>query len=206
MLAGVGVAPAGMPPPGYCVVVFCLVAPTIMASWHLPQSTYCGCTRVQSASPLLFVSLNRGDPQHAPAQGTDHGHITSQGDQAWSKWGFILGRQAAFALLYAVIMLLPWTGWRDVAPAKRGFHVYALLLLALNSALAVGAALVGLGMTGGYCVVGVSDWAYHSLYPWLVYATFLADFLSENGSLELDLLYYSEMREGGCFDEDSLNW
>ena len=41
-------------------------------------------------------------------------------------------------------------------------------------------------------------------YPPLLYVTFLMSFFADE-QLDLDLMYYSEMHDAGCFDEDGLS-
>ena len=76
------------------------------------------------------------------------------------------------------------------------------MLLALNVTCVVGAVLIGshVGSGLGYCVYGAANWLYYAAYPPLVYATFLAEFFADE-QLDLDLMYYSEMREAGFLEE-----
>lgn len=122
------------------------------------------------------------------------------GDMAWSKWSFWLMHALVAMLCYAAIVLLPFTPWRELLPAKASFYSYALCLLGLYTTMAVGSILVGSKVVGGYCVYGVGVWLYYSAYPPLVYFTFLQDFFSDE-QLDMDLLYYSEMRDAGVFDD-----
>lgn len=122
------------------------------------------------------------------------------GDMAWSKWSFWLVHALLAMLCYAAIVLLPFTHWRELLPAKASFYSYAMCLLGLYVTMAVGSILVGSKVVGGYCVYGTAIWLYYSCYPPLVYFTFLQDFFSDE-QLDMDLLYYSEMREAGVFDD-----
>lgn len=122
------------------------------------------------------------------------------GDMAWSKWSFWLMHALVAMLCYAAIVLLPFTPWRELLPAKASFYSYALGLLGMYTTMTVGSILVGSKVVGGYCVYGVGVWLYYSAYPPLVYFTFLQDFLSDE-QLDMDLLYYSEMRDAGVFDD-----
>lgn len=122
------------------------------------------------------------------------------GDMAWSKWSFWLAHSLLAMLCYAAIVLLPFTSWRQLLPAKASFYSYALCLLGLYVTMAVGSILVGSKVVGGYCVYGSAMWLYYSCYPPVVYFTFLQDFFSDD-QLDMDLLYYSEMRDAGVFDD-----
>jgi hypothetical protein len=122
------------------------------------------------------------------------------GDMAWSKWSFWLMHALLAVLCYITIVVLPFTPWRELLPAKASFYSYALCLLGLYITMAVGSILVGSKVIGGYCVYGTAIWLYYSCYPPLVYFTFLQDFFSDE-QLDMDLLYYSEMREAGVFDD-----
>ena len=72
-------------------------------------------------------------------------------------------------------------------------------MLALNGAVLLGAALLLGGEHGGYCVYGIATFAQYAAYPPLLYATFLADFFSEEDDLDADGPYYSEMHDAGFF-------
>eukprot|EP00879_Flechtneria_rotunda_P031093 GHRR01033937.1.p1 GENE.GHRR01033937.1~~GHRR01033937.1.p1 ORF type:complete len:253 (+),score=57.96 GHRR01033937.1:385-1143(+) len=121
-------------------------------------------------------------------------------DMRWSKWHFWLLHSLVAGLCYAAIVLLPFTQWRDLLPAKAIFYKYAAASLAVYITMSVGSILIGCKVVAGYCVFGTAVWLYYAAYPPLVYITFLADFFADE-QLDLDMLYYSEMREAGCFDD-----
>ncbi|XP_026494398.1 transmembrane protein adipocyte-associated 1 homolog isoform X1 [Vanessa tameamea] len=86
-----------------------------------------------------------------------------------------------FAIIYFVILLLPWIPLREylALPTKLSFYLYVLLLALLDTTQAVGAGLLTWGsMPSGLCVVDVTTWLYFSLYTPLVYHTFLSEFFS----------------------------
>lgn len=120
----------------------------------------------------------------------------------WSKWSFWLLHALAAVIIYTAILVLPLTRWRDILPAKPSFYRYARCLLLLYLLMAVGAILIGSKVLSGYCLYGIANWLYYAVYPPLLYYTFLAEFFSDE-RLDLDLMYYSEMRDAGCFEEDS---
>ncbi|CAH0713361.1 unnamed protein product, partial [Brenthis ino] len=86
-----------------------------------------------------------------------------------------------FAVIYFIILLLPWIPLREylALPTKLSFYLYVLLLALLDTTQAVGAGLLTWGsMPSGLCVVDVTTWLYFSLYTPLVYHTFLSEFFS----------------------------
>lgn len=124
----------------------------------------------------------------------------STGDMRWSKWSFWMLHSLAAVICYGALMIMPFTGWRDLLPAKASFYRYVFCMLFLYITMAVGAILVGSKVVAGYCVFGTAMWLYYSFYPPLVYITFLAEFFADQ-QLDIDMLYYSEMRDAGCFDD-----
>ena len=42
--------------------------------------------------------------------------------------------------------------------------------------------------------------------PQLLYLTFLSEFFWSNEELDMDLMYYSEMKEAGYFEEDDYDY
>ena len=122
-------------------------------------------------------------------------------DMRWSKWSFWFLHSLLFSLVYAAIMVLPFTQWRDILPAKPSFYRYVRILLVLNITGALGSLLIGSKVVEGYCVYGVASWLYYAAYPVLLYVTFLGEFFADN-QLDLDMMYYSEMREAGFLQED----
>ncbi|EIE24097.1 hypothetical protein COCSUDRAFT_23261 [Coccomyxa subellipsoidea C-169] len=127
-------------------------------------------------------------------------------DLRWSKWGFWLAHTVLFLLVYALILILPNTKWRDRLPAKPSFYRYILVLFALNVLAGLGSILLGSGVIGGYCVYGLATFLYYAIYPPLLYLTFLSEFFWSNEELDMDLMYYSEMKEAGYFEEDDYDF
>ncbi|KAK9842459.1 hypothetical protein WJX81_001166 [Elliptochloris bilobata] len=122
------------------------------------------------------------------------------GDLAWSKWRFYLAHALAGAACYGAMLAL-LARWRARLPAKPAVYAYFLVLMLLDAMAALGALLLGIGATAGYCVFGLTGLAHAAALPPLVYYTFLAEALpvgAYDGGLED--LYYSEMREAGYFD------
>lgn len=128
--------------------------------------------------------------------------FTTQDDAGdWNKWGFWLLQNLFFAAVYAVILTLPYTRWRDRLPARPSFYRYVMILFVLNGLEGFGSLLLGFGGSFGYCVYGFAGFAYYALYPPLLYTTFLADFLREE-EMQMEDAYYSEMKDAGYFDGD----
>jgi hypothetical protein len=128
--------------------------------------------------------------------------FTTQDDAGdWNKWGFWLLQNLFFAIVYVVILTLPYTRWRDLLPARPSFYRYVMILFVLNGLEGFGSLLLGFGASFGYCVYGFAGFAYYALYPPLLYTTFLADFLGEQ-EMQMEDAYYSEMKDAGYFDGD----
>jgi len=133
--------------------------------------------------------------------GTDaQGEWSVEVDMRWGKWGFWLLHSLCFLIVYCGILVLPYTKWRDCLPAKLSFYRYVAVLAMLNLISCLGALLLTCGVVNGYCVYGVASYVYQSFYPPLLYVTFLSEFFHDD-DLDLDLMYYSEMKDAGYFDE-----
>ena len=121
-------------------------------------------------------------------------------DLGAGKWGYWLARSLLAAAAYASILALPRTRWRSALPARRSFFRYAAGLAAVHAGAAAGAALLLARASAGYCLAGAATAAYFGLAPAAVYAAFLSDFFRD-ASLDVDLAYYSEMRDAGYLSE-----
>ena len=119
----------------------------------------------------------------------------------WNKWGFWLLQNLFFASVYAVLLTLPHTRWRDRLPARPSFYRYVMILFIFNATQGFGSFLLGFGDSFGYCIYGLTGFVYYALYPPLLYGTFLADFLGEE-EMQMEDAYYSEMKDAGYFDGD----
>lgn len=124
-------------------------------------------------------------------------------DMSWAKWSFWLLHHLAFLLVYLLILVVPYTQWRDLLPAKPSFYRYVAALFLLSLTAVLGSIFIGSHVTAGYCVYGVASFLYYAAYPPLLYWTFLAEFFADD-ELDLELRYYSEMREAGYFEDNSL--
>jgi len=126
---------------------------------------------------------------------------TIAGDLNPAKWAFWLTRSALFASLYLLILRIPRSArWRELLPATSAFFRYAAALGFVHAATAAGSLLLlVLKGFGGYCLVGLSYALYFGFFPSALYAAFLAAFFADS-ALDLDMAYYSEMRDAGYFD------
>lgn len=117
----------------------------------------------------------------------------------WHKWNFWMIRSILFAIVYLLILILPHTKLRDRLPARPSFYRYVFILFMFHILSAFGSGLIGFGADLGYCLHGLTLFSYGAFYPLLLYATFLADFFVEE-DLQLEDVYYSEMKDAGYFD------
>ncbi|GAQ78512.1 hypothetical protein KFL_000140320 [Klebsormidium nitens] len=128
--------------------------------------------------------------------------ITEPDDEGnWRKWSFWMLHALLFLGIYALILVLPHTRWRDRLPARPAFYRYVFVLFLINIGLTFGSFLLGLAVDFGYCLYGFSSFLYYAFYPPLLYITFLADFFREE-DLQMEDVYYSEMKDAGYFDAD----
>lgn len=67
---------------------------------------------------------------------------------------------------------------------------------------AVGAIMVAEHADSGYCVFGVTNILYYTLYAPLLYFTFLASFF-QSDEVDLENYYYSEMSEAGFLEPEA---
>eukprot|EP00195_Chlamydomonas_chlamydogama_P010035 CAMPEP_0202913958 /NCGR_PEP_ID=MMETSP1392-20130828/61897_1 /ASSEMBLY_ACC=CAM_ASM_000868 /TAXON_ID=225041 /ORGANISM="Chlamydomonas chlamydogama, Strain SAG 11-48b" /LENGTH=285 /DNA_ID=CAMNT_0049605427 /DNA_START=111 /DNA_END=969 /DNA_ORIENTATION=+ len=155
--------------------------------------------------PLFAASITTAHETDPDTWTTRDAHDSrlSTAPSLWPKWGFWLVHCVLLSCFYAALLLAPYTALRALVPAKRSFAYYVAALLAIHGVGAVGALLSGMTVGVGLCAWGLASAAYGGTYPWLLYMTLLQDFLASQSPLDLstDLIYYSEMRDAGCFDE-----
>ncbi|XKL66898.1 hypothetical protein PGB90_010318 [Kerria lacca] len=84
-----------------------------------------------------------------------------------------------FILLYAMIIVLPWTWLKEKLPLpeKKSFYVYISILVLLNISCSIGGGLLLFAIKEGLCVIDITTCLYFTFYTPLVYYTFLSDFL-----------------------------
>ncbi|CAF1939200.1 unnamed protein product [Brassica napus] len=91
--------------------------------------------------------------------------------------------------------------YKERLPARPAFYKYITCMLALNGLSLFACALAANGAHFGLWLYGITSVCYHSFYLPLLYVTFLADFFQEE-DLNLENVYYSEMKDAGFFDAD----
>ncbi|KAH0826305.1 hypothetical protein HID58_031904 [Brassica napus] len=91
--------------------------------------------------------------------------------------------------------------WRERLPARPAFYKYITIMFALYGLYLIASAFSANGAHFGFWLYGVMSVCYHALYLPLLYITFLADFFQEE-DLNLENVYYSEMKDAGFFDAD----
>uniref|UniRef100_A0A1D1XY38 Transmembrane protein adipocyte-associated 1 n=1 Tax=Anthurium amnicola TaxID=1678845 RepID=A0A1D1XY38_9ARAE len=117
------------------------------------------------------------------------------------KWGLWIVHKLLLAAVYGIILFMHHTKWKERLPARPVFYTYISAMLLLNVIALLACGLVENGAGFGFWLYNLTVICYHSLYPPLLYITFLADFFQEE-DLNLDNVYYSEMKDAGFFDAD----
>ncbi|CDY41923.1 BnaC05g46810D [Brassica napus] len=112
------------------------------------------------------------------------------------KWGLWVIHKLLLAAIYGMILQL-----LIVITARPAFYKYITCMLALNGLSLFACALAANGAHFGLWLYGITSVCYHSFYLPLLYVTFLADFFQEE-DLNLENVYYSEMKDAGFFDAD----
>ncbi|KAL4184254.1 hypothetical protein AMTRI_Chr10g224650 [Amborella trichopoda] len=117
------------------------------------------------------------------------------------KWGLWVAHRLVLAAVYGFLLFMHHTKWRDRLPARPAFYNYISAMFTLNAVSLLACGLIGVGAGLGFGLYNLVAICYHSLYPPLLYITFLADFFQEE-DLHLEDVYYSEMKDAGFFDAD----
>ncbi|KAK0063990.1 transmembrane protein adipocyte-associated 1 [Biomphalaria pfeifferi] len=97
---------------------------------------------------------------------------------------FLFTTSIFFALVYAIIVILPFTRFRErfFLPTKRLFYYYCSSLAMLNLAQAVASILHYLDVVYSLCVIDATMYLYFSFYNPLVYGVFLWKFFKATQS------------------------
>ncbi|KAL9393243.1 hypothetical protein Peur_012528 [Populus x canadensis] len=117
------------------------------------------------------------------------------------KWSLWVIHRLVLTAVYGLIMFMYHSKWRERLPARPAFYNYIATMFILNALALFACALTGHGAGFGYWLYGITIVCYHAFYLPLLYVTFLADFFQEEG-LNLENVYYSEMKDAGFFDDD----
>lgn len=125
--------------------------------------------------------------------------VENSGDTNRTKWGFWMLHELVLTAVYGVLLFMYHSNWRERLPARPAYHKYVTIMLAVNGLALFACALTGSGF--GFWLYDTISICYHALYLPLIYKTFLADFFEEE-DLNLENVYYSEMKDAGFFDEE----
>lgn len=117
------------------------------------------------------------------------------------KWGLWVFHELLLTAVYASILFMYHSKWRERLPARPAFYNYIIIMFCLNAMVLFACALTGNGAGFGFWLYGATLICYHAFYLPLLYITFLADFFQED-DLHLENVYYSEMKDAGFFDAD----
>ncbi|PSS26703.1 Transmembrane protein like [Actinidia chinensis var. chinensis] len=117
------------------------------------------------------------------------------------KWGLWVVHKLLLTAVYAFIVFIYHSRWRERLPARPAFYNYITVMFSLNAIALFACALTGHGAGFGFWLYDVTVICYHAFYLPLLYVTFLADFFQEE-DLHLENVYYSEMKDAGFFDAD----
>ncbi|MQM16787.1 hypothetical protein Taro_049747 [Colocasia esculenta] len=117
------------------------------------------------------------------------------------KWGLWIVLKLLLAAVYGILLFMHHTKWRERLPARPIFYKYISAMFLVNAIALLACGLVANGAGFGFWLYNLTVICYHSLYPPLLYITFLADFFQEE-DMNLENVYYSEMKDAGFFDAD----
>jgi len=104
-----------------------------------------------------------------------------------------------FAIVYATLLILTRTSFRDRLPAPAFFYYYIGFLLALNAVKMIGYFFVFFGADIGFCFIDLQLLLYFSSYAPVLYICFLKDFFKEVVLPE----HYMEMHKNNFLDSDT---
>ncbi|KAJ8436797.1 hypothetical protein Cgig2_032025 [Carnegiea gigantea] len=115
------------------------------------------------------------------------------------KWGLLMVHKVALTAVYGFILFMYHSKWRERLPARPAYYKYITIMFCINAFAFLACALSGSGF--GCWLYDTITICYHAFYLPLIYGTFLADFFQED-DLNLENVYYSEMKDAGFFDID----
>ncbi|XP_021742356.1 transmembrane protein adipocyte-associated 1 homolog [Chenopodium quinoa] len=115
------------------------------------------------------------------------------------KWGLWIVHKLVLTAVYGFILFMYHSSWRERLPARPAYHKYITIMFGVNALALFACVLSGSGF--GFWLYDTLDICYHAFYLPLIYVTFLADFFQEE-DLNLEHVYYSEMKDAGFFDSD----
>ncbi|XP_059443387.1 protein CANDIDATE G-PROTEIN COUPLED RECEPTOR 2-like [Corylus avellana] len=127
--------------------------------------------------------------------------IDGAGSSNKVKWGLWIIHKLLLTAVYAFILFVHFSKWRDKLPPRPAFYNYIVIMFVVNAVALFACGLAGIGVGFGIWLYNLTDVCYHSFYLPFLYITFLADFFQEDDFL-LENAYYSEMKDAGFFDAD----
>uniref|UniRef100_A0A7N0TFS0 Transmembrane protein adipocyte-associated 1 n=1 Tax=Kalanchoe fedtschenkoi TaxID=63787 RepID=A0A7N0TFS0_KALFE len=117
------------------------------------------------------------------------------------KWNLWVLHKLVLTAVYGIILFMYHSRWRERLPARPAFYHYIIIMFSWNAVALFACGLTGNGAGFGLWLNYVTTVCYHAFYLPLLYVTFLADFFQED-DLQLENVYYSEMKDAGFFDAD----
>ncbi|KAF7805165.1 transmembrane protein adipocyte-associated 1-like protein [Senna tora] len=117
------------------------------------------------------------------------------------KWNLWVVHKLLLTAVYGFILFMYHSRWRERLPARPAFYKYVTIMFVLNAIALFSCGLAGNGGAFGFWLYSATVVCYHAFYLPLLYITFLADFFKEE-DLNLENVYYSEMKDAGFFDAD----
>ncbi|XP_068341051.1 protein CANDIDATE G-PROTEIN COUPLED RECEPTOR 2-like [Pyrus communis] len=118
-----------------------------------------------------------------------------------TKWALWVVHRLVITAIYGFILFMYHSKWRERLPARPAFYKYTAIMFMLNVLVLFACLLTGNGAGFGFWLYSATIVCYHAFYLPLLYVTFLADFFQEE-DLQLENVYYSEMKDAGFFDAD----
>ncbi|KAB2630082.1 hypothetical protein D8674_007601 [Pyrus ussuriensis x Pyrus communis] len=118
-----------------------------------------------------------------------------------TKWALWVVHRLVITAIYGFILFMYHSRWRERLPARPAFYKYTAIMFMLNVLVLFACLLTGNGAGFGFWLYSATIVCYHAFYLPLLYVTFLADFFQEE-DLQLENVYYSEMKDAGFFDAD----
>ncbi|KAM1994688.1 hypothetical protein COP2_010712 [Malus domestica] len=118
-----------------------------------------------------------------------------------TKWALWVVHRLVITAIYGFILFMYHSKWRERLPARPAFYKYTAIMFTLNVLVLFACLLTGNGAGFGFWLYSATIVCYHAFYLPLLYVTFLADFFQEE-DLNLENVYYSEMKDAGFFDAD----
>ncbi|XP_074320895.1 protein CANDIDATE G-PROTEIN COUPLED RECEPTOR 2-like [Silene latifolia] len=121
------------------------------------------------------------------------------GDAHRMKWGLWMVHKLVIITAYGFVLFMYHSKWRERLPARPAYYKYITIMCSVDVLALFACILMRTGF--GFWLYDTINICYHAFYLPLIYVTFLADFFQED-DLNLENIYYSEMKDAGFFDSD----